>query len=148
MHIEITYGDGTTENVPVHLEGMWVYSGGAWIPGDAVMSPSDRCYFRQDFFECALDEGHERSGSVEPEEGDEDVVAPFTWKLVGTEEDACREMLARWRDKLGHFDPTDPEAVPADQDVNNGYRRDCQCWNTYLEDPAAELAALAGPAPR
>ena len=143
MHIEITYDDGSVETVQVTVEGEMVSTGGEWIPGHLVRNP-ERCYFKRDFFECALDEAHVTEGRVAPDEDeDENAFESFSWKLAGSEQDECREKMRAWQEVLGmHFDPTKTgsEAIPdAPEDIRQGYDRDRQCWMHYLDDPAGEL---------
>lgn len=146
MHIEITYADGMTETIPVTLEGERVLRGSDWVPGHAVASPQ-RCYFDGKFFEMAIDEAECREGREAPdEEENEGYFEPFDWKLVGQEANECRAMLVAWRNAVGpSFDPT-AESVPDADDVTaEGYRRDRQCWMTYLNDPTAELVLAMEP---
>lgn len=153
MHIQINYGDGTVETIPVTLQGNRVSSGRSWIPGHSVGEPSRRAYMRADFFECAIDEGKERSGRFHPDE--DDLGGPpqetFYWRLVGDEAEECRSKLSAWSIELGPgFDPSLPAdgqpGLPADR--HRAYEDDRQCWETYLDDPAEELSRLgASPSP-
>lgn len=153
MHIEITYTDGTKETMPVALEGNRVSSGRSWIPGHSVGEPSERAYMRPDFFECAIDDGKERSGCFVADEGDFQGPIPeaFDWRLVGDEPEECRSKLSAWSIELGPgFDPSLPAdgqpGLPADR--HRAYEDDRQCWETYLDDPAEELSRLgASPSP-
>ena len=144
MHIEITYADGSTEKLDVALRGEWVSSGGKWVPGHQVANP-ERCYFQSDFFCAAVGEGGERAGEVRPDEDEGELFEPFSWKLVGTDEDECRTLLACWLLSLGRtFDPAgDPSTVvgpDAGPDMAERFRLDQQCWMTHLDDPESELA--------
>ncbi len=97
MHVEMTYADGSTEVIPVTLEADRVASGRRWIPGHAVGEPSTRAPVAADFFCAALDEGQERSGTVEPIDEEE----AFSWRLVGTEREHCLERLRHWVGRMG-----------------------------------------------
>ena len=104
MLLIIEYDDGADEALSAELEGGVISQGGNWLPGILVQAP-ERCYFKSDYFEAALNEGHERAGYVRPEPSDPDFVG-FRWKLMGNEEDACREKMARWIKRIGvAFDP-------------------------------------------
>lgn len=147
MHIKINYGDGTVETIPVTLEGNRVSSGRSWIPGHAVGEPSKRAYMRADYFECAIDEGKERSGRFYPDE--DDLGGPpqetFYWQLVGDEAEECKLKLAAWQAEIGaSFDPTLPASeqagLPAER--HRAYEDDRQCWEVYLDDRTVELIAL------
>lgn len=148
MHIQINYGDGTVETIPVTLQGNRVSSGRSWIPGHSVGEPSRRAYMRADFFECAIDEGKERSGRFHPDE--DDLGGPpqetFYWRLVGDEGEECKLKLAAWRAEIGEtFDPTLPasEQSVLAPDRHQAYEDDRQCWEFYLDDATVELMALA-----
>lgn len=145
MHILITYEDGTTEKVTAYLEGERVLQGGVLLPGHGVLDPK-RCYFKGDFFECALDEALETSGSVAPAEG-EDNFESFRWELVGTDADACRDKLEKWVKFLHQpFDPLETAerlGFPLSDQQERIYGRDSQCWMRYLEDPRAEVDEIA-----
>jgi hypothetical protein len=150
MLLIIDYPDGTSEALAAELVGGVVSHGRRWIPGILVQEPK-QCYFKSDFFEAAMNEGHQRSGEITTDAEDPEFIG-FRWKLVGNEADACREKMAHWRARLGSaFDP----------DVSGGeyllegllrllseedavqYDRDRECWQTYLDDPASELAGLS-----
>lgn len=140
MHILITYSDGTTETVAVTIETERVSSGRDWIPGHNVECPN-RCYFKSDFFECALDEGHETSGTEDDEF--DDGFESFTWKLVGSDEEECRKLLSKWLEIIGpSFDvwDFDPETLPADQQAQ--YEIDSAIWFHFLGNPVKELETL------
>lgn len=143
MLVIIDYDDGAQEILAAALEGGVLSKDGGWAPGILVQEP-DRCYWKSDFFEAALNEGRERSGTVRPDPEERNFVG-FQWKLLGNEAEACREKLALWMNLLGEaFDPeiagraylykgllhifSDEEALK--------YDRDRECWMTYLEDCA------------
>ena len=149
MLLIIDYQDGTGEALTADLVGGVVSHGSRWVPGILVQEP-ERCYFKSDFFEAALNEGHLRSGEIQSDPEDPQFIG-FRWRLAGNEADACREKMARWMAWLGStFDPdvrgagylhegllrrlSDEEAAT--------YDRDRECWQTYLDDPASELASL------
>lgn len=149
MHIEITYADGSSEDVGVRLEGERVLTGQGWVPGHVVEQPA-RCYFRADFFQMAIDEAKVRSGTEEPEEGES--FDSFTWRVVGTDEEECRAKLMAWLRAIGpSFDPVGMiELTDVPATIAEGYRLDRQCWMTYLADPASELLmarAAVSPSP-
>jgi hypothetical protein len=145
----IDYPDGTGEALTAELVGGVVSHGRSWVPGILVQEPT-RCFFKADFFEAALNEGHLRSGDIESDPDEPEFVG-FRWRLVGSEADACREKLARWMTCLGPaFDPDMPGAgylhegllrLLSDEEAAT-YDRDRECWQTYLDDPASELASL------
>lgn len=156
MQIMITYDDGSGEVVDARLEGDVVSVGQRWVPGILTDEP-ERCYFKSDYFGCALNEGHEREGLVRPEPGevDPDTGKPewmgFTWKVLGNEADECRRKMAHWIDRIGGS--FDPEKTGADylhggllhvleKEEMASYDRDRQCWTTYLDDPSAEAVPL------
>lgn len=160
MHVEITFNNGSTEQVPVSLEGNVVTRSGSWFPGHIVGEPR-LCHFQSDYFGCALDEGGQRAGDVQPEEADIDPETRqpdwqgFRWKLVGDEADVCRDKLRKWADVLGpEFDPfkSGREYLHGNllrtlsDDEARLYDSDQQCWCFYLDDPAAELANIRGEA--
>ena len=135
MLVVIKYDDGTGEALSAELEGGVVSQGQDWLPGILVQDP-ERCYFKSDYFEAALNEAGERSGDVRPDAGEPDFIG-FRWELVGNEADACRQKMATWMKRIGtRFDPemagadylhegllpilSDNEAVT--------YDRDRQCW--------------------
>ena len=149
MLLIIDYPDGTGEALTADLVGSVVSQGRCWVPGILVQEP-ERCSFKSDFFEAALNEGHLRSGQIDSDPEDPEFIG-FRWRLVGNEADACREKIARWMTWLGEsFDPDVPGAGYlhegllrrlSDEEAAR-YDRDRECWQTYLDDPASELASL------
>jgi hypothetical protein len=149
MLLIIDYPDGTHEALTAELEGGVVAQGGRWIPGILVQEPQ-RCPFKVDYFEAALNEGRQRSGEVTSDLEDSECVG-FRWKIIGGETDACREKMARWMTALGSaFDPEAPGTgylhegllrILSDEEAAR-YDRDRECWITYLSDPASEAASL------
>lgn len=149
MLLIIEYSDGTDEALKAELEGGIVSHGRCWIPGILVQEP-ERCHFKSDFFEAALNEGHLRSGRMTSDPDDPEFDG-FDWKLVGNEADDCREKMARWLVRLGPaFDLEIPGAayhyegllrILSDKEATT-YDRDRECWLTYLDDPASELITI------
>lgn len=147
MHILISYADGTHETVSVSLEGDVVSEMSSLIPGHLADEPV-RCSRNAEFFNAAIDEGGERSGTEsgafpEPEPGMPEPQA-FRWELVGSEEDECRVKLRRWTGILGPaLDPwlnaddyqnADGSLVLSAEQAGS-YRRDMRCCLHYLDDP-------------
>jgi len=143
MHIEITYHDGDAETVEVRLEADRVLGPGGWRPGHAVGNPV-RCYFMWDFFEAAIEEGGVRSGSEAPDKDELDAFEPFSWKLVGSDEEECRALLGIWAMRIGRvFDPHgDPSALDISEEEKKSFIHDQKVWTHYLEDPAAALESV------
>ena len=162
--IEIAYDDGSAEFLDVRLEGFVLADGQHWAPGHLV-SPPFACGLGSDFFEAAIGEGGFRSGEERPDPGDADPAsgaAPwraFSWKLVGSDADACREKLQTWADRLGAG--LDPYAAGRDY-LDGGlmrvlddasadeYDRDMSCVVAFLDDPREEarlILAEKDPAP-
>lgn len=156
VQIVITYEEGPGEVVQARLEGDLVAVNQRWVPGILTDEP-ERCYFKSDYFLCAINEGNEREGTVRPEPGDIDpetgkpAWVGFTWKLLGTETDECRRKMARWINRIGGS--FDPERAGADHvyaellhilgtEETTEYDRDRQCWATYLGDLRSEAATL------
>lgn len=149
MLLIIDYPDGTGEALTAELVAGVVSHGRCWVPGILVQEP-ERCYFKSDFFEAAMNEGHLRSGEIRSGLEEPEFIG-FRWRLVGNEADACREKMASWMTCIGQaFDPHVPGAgylhegllrLLSDEGAAT-YDRDRECWQTYLDDPASELATL------
>ena len=160
MELVIKYDDGTTEVVPAKPMANAVSAWGSWQPGIELEYEPERCHWGSDFFATRMNEGHVRVGREDPYGDEEPPVQGFSWEIVGTEEEACRQMMARWIARLGST--FDPEASAGDylyggllQVLADGeaksYEDDRQCWSYYFDDARAAAVlqlAAAGLEPR